>query len=157
MQFPLGPDAQLVLAGPGDDAVLLALARAFHAEDNHPLTEAGEEAFRQLLADSSLGLAFKIVRTDRVVGYAALCFGFSIEWGGRDAFLDDLYIHPPQRGRNLGQQTIVQLIAAAHQAGCAALHLEVTADNRAQRLYRRLGFADRGSTFLTRRLRVPQN
>ncbi len=37
-------------------------------------------------------------------------------------------------------------------AGCAALHLEVGAGNPAEDFYRRLGFRDSGSAFLTLRL-----
>ena len=152
MEFPLPGDARLLLAGPSDEMTLLGLARAFYAEDGNALSRSSEQAVSRLLRDRSLGLAFKIVQQGRVVGYAVLCFGFSIEWGGRDAFVDDLYIEPGERGRGLGSHTIEQLTVAARQAGCAALHLEVKPENRAQGLYRRLGFADRGSTFLTRAL-----
>lgn len=75
---------------------------------------------------------------------------FSIEWGGRDAFLDDLYVLPDERGRGLGRQTLLHLAAAASQGGCVVLHLEVMAQNRARALYQRLGFVGRGSTMLTR-------
>lgn len=152
MEFPLPGDARLLLAGPSDETTLLGLARAFYTEDGDALSRPSEQAVSRLLRDRSLGLAFKIVRQDRVVGYAVLCFGFSIEWGGRDAFVDDLYVEPGERGRGLGKHTIEHLVAAARRAGCAALHLEVKSGNRAQGLYRRLGFADRGSTFLTRTL-----
>jgi GNAT superfamily N-acetyltransferase len=106
MKRALGPDTCLVLAGPPDEATILPLARAFHAEDGHPLSERGEHALRRLLADSALGLVFKVVRADRVVGYAALCFGYTIEWGGRDAFIDDLYLEPDARGQDLGRRIV---------------------------------------------------
>ncbi len=35
---------ELVAAGPGEAATLLALARAFHGEDGHPLDEGGAGA-----------------------------------------------------------------------------------------------------------------
>jgi GNAT superfamily N-acetyltransferase len=150
MERALGPETWLVLAGPSDEATILPLARAFHAEDGHPLRERGEQALRRLLADSALGLVFKVARPDRVVGYAALCFGYAIEWGGRDAFVDDLYLEPGARGRGLGRRVVQELVVVARDAGCVALHLEVMRGNRADGLYRRLGFQDRGSTFLTR-------
>jgi len=116
------------------------------------LSERGEAAIRALLRDPSLGLILKIERARRIVGYAALCFGFSIEWGGRDAFLDDLYVEPAARRRGLGRRAIEHMIAAAAAAGCRVLHLEVMPGNSAQALYRRVGFAGRRSTILTRRL-----
>jgi GNAT superfamily N-acetyltransferase len=143
MPFPLDSDTWLAPAEPADEAVILALARAFHAQDGHPLSDRGEHAIAQILGDSALGLVFKIMRADRAIGYAALCFGFSIEWG-RDAFLDDLYVVPAERGRGLGRLAIRQLIAAARDAGCGAVHLEVMQENPAGELYRAFGFADRG-------------
>ena len=35
---------ELVPVGPAQESALLALARAFHAEDGHPLSERGEAA-----------------------------------------------------------------------------------------------------------------
>jgi len=139
-------DAQtcLVLAGPADAAALLAHARVLHEEDGHPLSARGEQAILRLLGDPALGLAFKIVRADRVIGYASLCFGFSLEWG-REAFLDDLYLEPAARGRGLGRRAIGHLLAAAGDAGCGAVHLEVRQGNPAHELYRSLGFRDRGN------------
>jgi GNAT superfamily N-acetyltransferase len=67
-------------------------------------------------------------------------------------FLDDLYIVPSERGHGLGQSVMDALIGFAREVGCTALHLEVMAGNRAEVFYRRLGFRDRGSAFLTLRL-----
>ncbi len=87
-----------------------------------------------------------------MIGYAVLCFGYSVELGGRDVFLDDFYIAPSERGYGLGHCVMEALIGFAREAGCAAVHLEVVAGNRAEGFYRRLGFRDRGSAFLTLRL-----
>jgi GNAT superfamily N-acetyltransferase len=152
---PPGLDASghcLAIADPADAQAILSLARAFHEEDGHPLSSQGESALRHLLADQTHGLVFKIEGTSGVIGYAALCFGYSVELGGRDVFLDDLYIIPPERGNGLGHSIMEALIGFAREAGCAAIHLEVVAGNRAEGFYRRLGFRDRGSAFLTLRL-----
>lgn len=147
-----GSAATLRLASPEDADVLLALARRFHAEDGHPLSPMGEQALRGLLSNRAAGLAWIIEGQGQAVGYAVLCFGYSIEWGGQDAFIDDLYLDPDWRGQGLGSAIIDIVGGRARQAGALALHLEVLPGNPAEALYRRLGFQDRGSAFLSRRL-----
>jgi GNAT superfamily N-acetyltransferase len=142
----------LTIADSTDLPAILSLARAFHDEDGHPLSEQGERALGHLLADQTHGLVFKIESTSDVIGYAVLCFGYSVELGGRDVFLDDFYVVPSERGCGLGRSVIDALISFARDADCAALHLEVMTGNRAEVFYRSLGFRDRGSAFLTLRL-----
>ena len=78
------------------------------------------------------------------VGYAVLAFGFSIEFGGRDAFLDELYIADAFRGRGMGKAALAAICDWAGNAGLCALHLEVGRDNEtAKALYTNAGFADR--------------
>jgi hypothetical protein len=100
---PSGLDASghcLAIADPADAQVILSLARAFHEEDGHPLSSQGKDALKQLLADQTHGLVFKIEGSSGVIGYAVLCFGYSVELGGRDVFLDDLdlYLIPSEQG-----------------------------------------------------------
>jgi GNAT superfamily N-acetyltransferase len=152
---PLTLDAsghRLTVADPADAQAILSLARAFHEADGHPLNSQGERALGQLLADQTYGIVFKIEGSSGVIGYAVLCFGYSVELGGRDVFLDDFYLIPSGRGQGLGHSVMDALIGFAREAGCAAVHLEVVAGNRAEGFYRRLGFRDRDSAFLTLRL-----
>jgi GNAT superfamily N-acetyltransferase len=143
---------RLTIADRTDAPALLSLARAFHAEDGHPLSDQGERALGHLLDDQTHGLVFKIEGSSDLIGYAVLCFGYSVELGGRDVFLDDFYIIPSERGQGVGHSVMDALIGFARELGCTALHLEVVAGNRAEIFYRRLGFRDRGSAFLTLRL-----
>jgi GNAT superfamily N-acetyltransferase len=143
---------RLTVADRTDATAILSLAQAFHREDGHPLNDQGERALVQLLTDQSYGLVFKIEGSSGLIGYAVLCFGYSVELGGRDVFLDDFYIIPSERGQGLGRSVMDALIRFAREVGCSALHLEVVAGNRAESFYRRLGFRDRGSAFLTLRL-----
>lgn len=141
-------------AGSKDREAVIAMARAFHDEDGHPLDAAGEAAIVRLLADPGLGVVYLVEASGEPIGYAVLCFSYSIEWGGRDAFIDDLYLAGPWRGRGIGSAIIEALSAAARADGCSALHLEVIDGNPAQALYRRQGFTARGSLFMSRRLGV---
>ncbi|MCW5748873.1 MAG: GNAT family N-acetyltransferase [Alphaproteobacteria bacterium] len=138
---------------PQDEAALLAMARAFHAEDGHALSAAGERAVRAVCAGDAMARAWFLCEGGVRVGYAVLSLGFSIEHGGRDGFIDDLYLLPQARGRGLGRAAIDSLerIAAGH--GVQALHLEVESNNaRAAALYHRRGYRGTGRGLMSKRL-----
>lgn len=135
-----GPELEPV--GPEEAETLLALARAFHAEDGHPLTARGEAAALMIARGHPLGRAWLIVEAGETVGYAVLCLGFGIEYGGPDAFVDDLYLVPHARGRGLGRAVLERLEGEARALGLHALFLVVDPENRrARRLYEGRGFA----------------
>lgn len=131
---------------------LVAAYHAFEAIQSRPEDDAA--AVRTLLADPRLGAIWTVELADSLVGYAAVCFGYSIEFGGRDAFVDELYLEPRARGRGIGRHVLETIAEAMQQAGVRALHLEVDRGNlRAQRLYAKAGFASReGYHLMTRRL-----
>jgi len=125
---------------------LLVCARAFHAEDGHPLPEAGEAALLALIdVNSPYGRILVLEAEDEVAGYAVLCFGYSVEFGGRDAYVDDLYVAPRLRAKGFGRQMIERLSELAHAEGCHPLHLEVFTGNPMADWYKSLGFEPRGS------------
>ncbi len=85
-------------------------------------------------------------------GYVALSFGFSIELGGRDAFLDEFFIRESVRGRGMGSQALMTLVPMLRDMGVKALHMEVDHDNpKAMKLYQRAGFKARSEYFLMTR------
>lgn len=81
-----------------------------------------------------------------------LCFGYSVEYGGRDAFIDDIYVDPTLRGQGYGRALCNALEQEAQASGCHALHLEVMAGNTVTQWYRSFGYVERGSAFLSKRL-----
>ena len=135
----------------GDGERLLELARAFHAEDGHPLDGRGEAAIAQLPGEA-MARCWLIREHGFVIGYVVLTLGYSIEYGGRDAFIDDLYLVPKARGRGLGGHVLDFVEDQAVALGVQALHLEVEVGNaRAQELYRRSGFTESGRRLLSKR------
>jgi GNAT superfamily N-acetyltransferase len=70
------------------------------------------------------------------LGYIVLAFGFSFETGGRNAFIDELYVAPEHRGKGITRRALEFIERAAQ--GVKALHLEVSRDN-----YKALGLCDR--------------
>jgi ribosomal protein S18 acetylase RimI-like enzyme len=136
-----------------DADAVLEMARAFHAEDGHPLARSGELALLKMLEPGfSEGVILLLVLEGEICGYGSLSFGYGIEHGGRETFLEDLYIAPALRAQGYGGLMCAALEKAARDAGCYAMHLEVMPGNRAEHLYRRIGFGDRGSKLLTKPL-----
>ena len=79
---------------------------------------------------------------DRDQDTAALSFVWSIEHGGRSAWLDELYVSPGARGHGVGTQLLRDALGTATEAGAVAVDLEVDVDHqRAAKLYEREGFA----------------
>ncbi len=143
-------------AAAGDADTLVALMREYYAFDRIPFDETwAREALGLLLADPSLGRAWLIEWDGHVAGYLYLTFCFSLEYK-RDAFLDELYVCEPYRGRGIGKKAVEHAVAACPALGIAALHLVVVPGNeRARRLYESLGFQDEERRMMTRRLLRP--
>ncbi len=71
-----------------------------------------------------------------ILGYIAICFGYTIEFGGRDAFTDEFFIEESARGRGICSAVLEAVKSKAARYGVHFLHLEVAADNaRAKHIY----------------------
>ncbi len=139
-------------AAVSDSEILLDFMGAYYAFDGHGFDrEKARGALIMLLRDESLGRAWLILDDEAPVGYIVLCFGYSLEWLGRDAFVDELYLRQEWRGRGWGRKTMAFLEGAAREAGIRTLHLEVVQQNAAAlEVYCKLGFREHQSTFLSK-------
>ena len=123
-----------------DLKALTRMAVAFNKEDGHPLSAAGRRALKMLCEGTPHGLGFMIEHRGEAVGYLVVGLGFSIEYGGVDAFLDEFYVEPALRGLGVGTAALVALGGIARKLKVKALHLEaMPANDGAARLYERLG------------------
>ncbi|MFO1036663.1 MAG: GNAT family N-acetyltransferase [Geminicoccaceae bacterium] len=139
--------------GRDDLPLLIELARAFRAEDGHPLRPEGERALAEVCAGEPLARGYLIEVEGRTVGYTVLGLGFGIEFGGRDVFVDDLYIVPEARGRGLGKAVMTLLETEARGLGAKAMHLVVDPENApARAVYSRAGFEGSHWLLMSRRL-----
>jgi diamine N-acetyltransferase len=100
-------------------------------------------AMERLIADPSVGQAWLIQADARAIGYVVLVFSFSIEFGGRTAFIDELFIEEAFRGKGIGRRTIEIVEESARRMEIRNLLLEVSASNPATRLYSAAGFVER--------------
>lgn len=137
--------AELRSAGTEDMACVVELVRRCHAYENLSREIFGlESVLEPLLEQGDAGRIWIVELGGDAIGYVALCFGYSIEFGGRDAFIDEFYILEEHRGRGIGASVLGEIPCIARELGVKALHLEVARGNdRARRLYRRSGFVAR--------------
>ncbi|WP_323783133.1 GNAT family N-acetyltransferase [Leisingera sp.] len=142
--------AALHLAKPEHLDGVLALVAAFHAESNLATTEDHRRAgVEPLLNGHPYGAIYLIGPPRAPIGYIVITFGWSVEFGGMDGFVDELYIRPAVRGRGIATEVLTELPKTLATAGLRALHLEVDRDNEtAQRLYLRTRFKPRDTYML---------
>ena len=134
--------AALHLAKPEDLPRLSPLVAAFHAEMEITQTdEARAAALIPLLEGSPHGAVYLIGPTRAPIGYVVVTFTWSVEFGGLDALIDELFIRPGVRGRGIGTEALLALGRALGGADVRALHLELDRENEtARRLYEKAGF-----------------
>jgi diamine N-acetyltransferase len=128
------------------------LIRDFYAYEHRPLDENRVVGALEILAgNAQLGNAWMIRCENELVGYLVLCYGFSLEFGGRDAFIDELFIVETHRGRGIGKEALKFAEWICYDENVLALHLEVMDDNpKAYELYRKSGFEARSSRMMTK-------
>jgi ribosomal protein S18 acetylase RimI-like enzyme len=143
------------LASESDAPTVLQFMCEYYACDGHCFREPeARSTLTALLRDQSLGQVWLIQEGDLPVGYAVLAFGYSLEWLGRDAFVDELYLREAFRGHGWGRMTLAFLEETARARSVRTLHLEVRRQNaRALALYERVGFSQHESTLLSKRIR----
>lgn len=139
-------------AGHSDEERLLPLMGEFYAGERLDYREEVlRAALRQLWSDPALGRVCLMHHGETLAGYAVLTFGFSLEFRGRDALVDELYVRPAHRGRGHGAECLRWMEAVCRAEGIHALHLEVDRSNPgAKRLYHRVGYRDHDRYLLTK-------
>jgi ribosomal protein S18 acetylase RimI-like enzyme len=141
-------------SAPADYAALLELMEAFNRGERIEMRrEVTGPALETLLGHPSLGRVIVDDQQGQLVGYAILTWGFDLEFGGRDAFLTELYVAPEVRRSGRGLLLLNEVLRAAKSEGAGAVHLGVYPDNDAAlALYRAAGFSRIPRDFYTKNL-----
>ena len=139
-------------AGPDDLDVVLALQREYYAGEFYPHDEMeARRALSHLVESPSTGLVWLAEDGPEAFAYVVLTVGYSLEYRGADAFVDELFVRSSHRGRGVGRAALEVVEAECRRRGVRALHLEVELDKpEAFGLYRRFGFEERGRRLMTR-------
>ena len=122
---------------------LLEMMREFYPQQHMRFDEkVAHAAINKLLRSPQHGQIYLIFRGPAIAGYFVLTFCFSLEFHGRFALLDELYLREDFRRQKLGQGVVGFAEGICRREGIAALRLEVGRENQpAQALYQRSGFA----------------
>jgi GNAT superfamily N-acetyltransferase len=148
--------ATIRLATPADrDAVVALLSGQLRDHGIGTSSDAIERMVELLLVRPHRGQFVVAEEAGRVLGLAAISFGFPIEHGGRGAWLEELYVEPGARGHGLGERLLAAALDAAAAGGAVAIDLEVERGHeRVERLYRRADFEPLARARWARRLAV---
>jgi GNAT superfamily N-acetyltransferase len=140
------------LATEADADQLLAFMRDYYAFDGRGFDRSGARtALIHLLREPAFGLVWLICDGKAAVGYAALCFGYSLEYLGRYAYLDEFFLLPTHRGRGWGRRALTFVEDEARKRGVRSIHLEVVRTNTgAGELYRKAGYVDHSHYLMTK-------
>jgi ribosomal protein S18 acetylase RimI-like enzyme len=137
-----------------DEAQLLRMMRHLAEQEpgkikfDEPVARA---TFRKFLSLPSFGRVWLLCEGSTIVGYIVLTIGFSFEFHGHDAFIDELYIDAAYRRRGFGRQAVEFLEKKARELGVNAIHLEVDQGNDpAFELYRRTGYESHDRFLMTK-------
>lgn len=117
--------------------IITSMMQDFYAIDNYPIDiEVSKKLFHEFISNENLGKAWLIYDDSEIVGYVILTFIFSFEYGGKIAFLDELYIKEIARGKGFGKQAIQFIKEQSEKLNVKLLYLEVENHNEnAQKLY----------------------
>lgn len=140
------------IADHSDTEILVQLIREFHEFEHLPFDEGTiRSLLAKLLKKDYLGRVWLIQQDRDALGYIVLTFGYSLEFLGRDAFIDELYIRESHRAQGVGTRALQFVEKMCPSLGIQALHLEADRKNTtAQSFYRKVGFEDHDRYLMTK-------
>ncbi|MBE9575363.1 GNAT family N-acetyltransferase [Flavobacterium proteolyticum] len=120
-----------------DIEIITQMMQDFYAIDNYPMdVEVAKTLFQEFISNEHLGKSWLIYSEKEIVGYIILTFIFSFEYGGKIAFVDELFIKQTARGKGFGKEAIQFIQSEVPKLSLKLLYLEVEPHNEnAQKLY----------------------
>lgn len=143
------------IAALGDIPTLLQFMREYYEFDHLPFDEqVARTALERMVGDDALGRIWLLRYADEPIGYLVLTLGYSLEYGGRDAFIDEVYLRSSHRGKGIGSAALAFVEEQCRRLGVRALHLEVERMNtNAYGVYHKFGFVDHDRFMMTKVIR----
>ncbi|MFZ5608615.1 MAG: GNAT family N-acetyltransferase [Pseudomonadota bacterium] len=132
-------------ADEGDAAALLPLANAFYAGPEYATTQEDlARHLRAMLADPRSAIILAEDGANGPVGFVAATLSTGLEFGVM-AEIEDLYVRPGQRGKQIGSRLMVAVLDWCGKAGAHEVFLVIAQQGeparQLERMYLRLGFA----------------
>ncbi len=140
-----------------DLGALLELMHEFYAEAGYSLNpDRARAAFLPLLTPGELGQVWMADVQGELAGHLVVTFSYSMEYGGRAAFIEDLFVRPALRNRGVGRALVKRARAICEELDVRVMYLEVARTNGpAQAIYRAVGFDSTERELLTLALAAP--
>ncbi|MGB1724030.1 MAG: GNAT family N-acetyltransferase [Ilumatobacteraceae bacterium] len=140
--------AEIRLAQPADRAAVLGLMEDFCGVEGKRFDVAIARAgLDPLLESDRYGAVLVAVEDGVVSAYAVVCWSWSVEIGGAEACLDEIYV--TRRGGGVGSALIDAVRELCLERGMRRIFLETEAPNdAARRLYARHGFTAEDSIWM---------
>lgn len=134
-----------------DRNLLLTLTKEFYQLERLTYNvEALNKCFDEIFTNKSLARIWIIYADREPAGYLVLSFGYSLEFHGRDALIDEFYIRETYRSQGIGKQTLEFVKTTCQNLGIKAVHLEVNHQNdRAKTIYQKAGFVEHDRYLMT--------
>lgn len=125
-----------------DIPTITQMMQDFYAIDNYLMDiEESKKLFQEFITNVNLGKSWLIFSENEIVGYIILTFIFSFEYGGKIAFIDELFIKETARGKGFEKEAIQFIQVEVLKLSLKLLYLEVETHNEnAQKLYLALDF-----------------
>jgi ribosomal protein S18 acetylase RimI-like enzyme len=137
-----------------DEPTLLRMMRLLAEQEPGKIQfdePAARATFCKFLSLPAFGRTWLLCENQVPVGYLVLTIGFSFEFHGHDAFIDELYVDAPYRRQGYGRQAVEFVEKKAREMGVNAIHLEVDHGNDpAFELYRCTGYQAHGRSLMTK-------
>ena len=113
--------------------------------------ERSRKAVIELLTHEDIGSIWIIKFKNVTIGYYCLAYNFSLDIGGRDCFLDEIYIDPSFRQKGIGTEVMKLIVKYLKSMKCKGIHLLVYDFNKpAFEFYCKNGFIKQDGMFMTR-------
>ena len=129
--------------------LMLTLVSEFCVTDQHTFDpDRVTRALVPLLEDDAHGVVYL---ADNEQGYVVITWGYSLESGGREALIDEIYLR--RRGEGRGGKVMDALFVEMAAQGVVKMFLETeTHNHRARRFYARQGFDEDDSIWMSRQI-----
>ncbi len=142
-------------ASENDLKIILELMNEFYMVDHlHYDEKVIANGLKKLFSNKAYGNFWLIYDDEIIAGYIIIVHGFSLEYHGVDAMIDEFYIREFYRGKGIGTQTLLFIENELRKQGIKAFHLEVNhRNNSAKRMYSKFGFEDHDRYLMTKWLK----
>jgi ribosomal protein S18 acetylase RimI-like enzyme len=142
---------ELIRATAQNFDTLFELITQFYSYFDYPFDKfKHRKVVENFMAIDHLGSVWLIQKEKESIGYIALTYGFSFEFQGRDAFIDEFFVHENYRNLGIGRWALRKIQEKMNELGLNALHLQTESYNKqAKKLYESVDFKDLKRSSLT--------